>query len=1155
MITVNEIRMDFRVGRERFARELYGRWDAFCRTGVEDAVCRALERYDTEEEVIRVERLELDLGRIAEEEFYEVFPGLMSGKLEEVFGSLIRHREAYPVEIISLHRDCLQVLMYFLLTGRLPGNVPEEYRDLKRLLWVTAGDRGHELGRMLRRSGERMQVRRRLVRQFGDRELERAVEVTEPSEASFIKVYTRSVIASWPRLRRPEITSGDYRDVVWEVVWAYLLCDGRSFFSRKRLVRYTVAELAAHFNLSFFYLLRLLTAGLKRMVPGWMVMPELAVILSEIRQEEELKMPEDVREQGKEEGVETEERVAVLRRLLAVPESCRRLLEPMAEEKIYGLVETVVPAESGFVIGYARTLEREKERGMLEGRAGEEFRILKWEFLFVVLLNAPSSPFQRKRFVYEVIGRLSAHYNLDPRTLLVYLCADTDGMPGSLKEVLLELYAEQVEDVPLRLAEAIEYRSLSEMEKERLRQALLHPYVARRLLRVLPEMRIYRLTHLLVPGESGFIVGYARTLDRGQEHGMLKNRRDEEFRVLKWEFIFTVVLAAPAPVFSRKQFVRSVLRQIAAHYNLSVNGLLDYFFLSAGDVPAGFMPGLMKLLQEIRLEEENAAGPESGTVGREASAGREVAGTPTGRERQEGKEAERPEGGSVSGKEGVAAKRIGYFLAGREYVSEMFGHVLRILEECGEVPDEVFERLGSVFAGDLLEAYRQEEVGRFMRRNRRAVWRFWTMSAKRLREMVRRIVTGEGVAGCLTALYGKSNVTEILKRAGISAEMFSGGPEGIWKAVTGNRDAEMFGVLLDSPPEFLAEMKRRMPEAERKELEVWLREQPGLMRKWLWRSGPAVLRRLMEEMEKAGRRMPAGIYGESWWQELLPFVYGRPEWLSYPEAVGLWISRISRKWTEEQKNAVYRVFFKNESLFPEWVRAAEREKRMEKAVMDVKEKERNVELNRQNKMKKEERDERKKAAEASEGPGKKKYLWRADEWKEAPSPGQEEHFYVANAGAVVLSPYLPRLFELAGWTEKGVFKDERARIRAVFAIQYLVFGQGKFQETELLLNKLLVNYRSEEPLPQEIAFLKEETELLDSLLRGAMGNWRVMEHTSVDGFRGSFLIRNGVMAETGELWQMTVEERSYDVLLDSLPWNISPVKYPWMEKPLYVKWR
>ena len=46
------------------------------------------------------------------------------------------------------------------------------------------------------------------------------------------------------------------------------------------------------------------------------------------------------------------------------------------EEQIYQIVEQVIPAESPFVIDYARALDKEKELGMLEGKAGNDFRIL-----------------------------------------------------------------------------------------------------------------------------------------------------------------------------------------------------------------------------------------------------------------------------------------------------------------------------------------------------------------------------------------------------------------------------------------------------------------------------------------------------------------------------------------------------------------------------------------------------------------------------------------------------------------------------------------------------------------------------------------------------------------------------------------------------------
>lgn len=33
-------------------------------------------------------------------------------------------------------------------------------------------------------------------------------------------------------------------------------------------------------------------------------------------------------------------------------------------------------------------------------------------------------------------------------------------------------------------------------------------------------------------------------------------------------------------------------------------------------------------------------------------------------------------------------------------------------------------------------------------------------------------------------------------------------------------------------------------------------------------------------------------------------------------------------------------------------------------------------------------------------------------------------------------------------------------------------------------------------------------------------------------------------------WMLTVEEKPFDILLDSLPWNFKLVKAPWMEKCL-----
>lgn len=49
-------------------------------------------------------------------------------------------------------------------------------------------------------------------------------------------------------------------------------------------------------------------------------------------------------------------------------------------------------------------------------------------------------------------------------------------------------------------------------------------------------------------------------------------------------------------------------------------------------------------------------------------------------------------------------------------------------------------------------------------------------------------------------------------------------------------------------------------------------------------------------------------------------------------------------------------------------------------------------------------------------------------------------FEVENAGLVLLSPWLPRLFVTLGYLNEGKrdFKDDESRIRAIFLLQYLV---------------------------------------------------------------------------------------------------------------------
>lgn len=74
MITIGTLKLDLVADQEPFVHDLYGRWDTFNRTSLEGIVDEILSRYDTEDELIRIESLDLDLGGLEEDEFYEQFP-------------------------------------------------------------------------------------------------------------------------------------------------------------------------------------------------------------------------------------------------------------------------------------------------------------------------------------------------------------------------------------------------------------------------------------------------------------------------------------------------------------------------------------------------------------------------------------------------------------------------------------------------------------------------------------------------------------------------------------------------------------------------------------------------------------------------------------------------------------------------------------------------------------------------------------------------------------------------------------------------------------------------------------------------------------------------------------------------------------------------
>ena len=173
---------------------------------------------------------------------------------------------------------------------------------------------------------------------------------------------------------------------------------------------------------------------------------------------------------------------------------------------------------------------------------------------------------------------------------------------------------------------------------------------------------------------------------------------------------------------------------------------------------------------------------------------------------------------------------------------------------------------------------------------------------------------------------------------------------------------------------------------------------------------------------------------------------------------------------------------------------------------------------------------------------------------------QPEYIEVPNAGLCLLAVWFSRLFDMLGLLEantdgKKDLKDTAAMIRAIFILQRLVTDEKReYREQELALNRILTGCPFHVPLPKTLELTDNEIRTVESMLSGVKANWDKMKGTSVKGFQKSFIERPGKLEQREDKWVLYVEERSYDILLDSLPWSYRTIRLPWLKKKINVVW-
>lgn len=1100
MILFQKVKFDFQAEDKAFAQQLYSRWEKFYEVSFAGVVESVLSAYDRPAEVMEIDRLEVDLGNMEEKDFYREFPKRLKEKFGRTLRNCLENRGRFRVEKTDYW--AIKWLAFYLQKGYLCWDVPEQYRDPKLLLKVALATDQKQFAGFLQAEGCKYPVRWRLIIQATEEQLHKIVSLTSPQEAPFVQGYVQSLLYMYPRWKQAKLTESNFREVLWEVVLAYLWSPKRGAFGRKQFVKWTIGKLALHYGVSYRYLLGLLVKEAGQLWAEKTGEKGMYKLLTELIEEEK----------------ETEGTAEEWRERLKEPEWCRALLCPLPEEAIYRIVGKVIPAEKEKVVLYAIQLERGKALGMLQGKAGNEFRIVKWEFLFTVLLNGRTLQVNLKNWVGETLKRIAAHYGIAYTDLLEFFVCNSLEIPVWLHRTLEEIYLKEIKERPLQWVQSWKRKSdLSVEAQQYLRWILVHPFSCRHLLACLPEEEIYQLTRQVLLSESGFVILYAQELEQQKTQGAFEGKAGKEFRNLKWEFIFQVVLSNKS---DQAYWVKDVLKNLAAHYGIEYEKLLEYFsvHLVLRRVPES--RGLEKILTCLKNQiRQKPSEITENHIKHEAQ---------------------------LFDLEGILQTGFGDITTGKQIFEYMSQHQPAKIEEMlkrwggqGKYPLIGGSSLSCLYAQVILWLIRQKQE--LLPEGKICIFRLEEVaSGKRicklpaLYELLIALVKGEKVREQITRWMDRVCEEERLsdgcwEKAGEKPEVHTKQEEKKMLEVRDKKSGKKTvctweNVFQECPPERLKQEFARCLERKPQELwrirqtsrmwEIqlvkWLKENPFLCKIWVGKTGTSALRGALEACEQVRKRLPFVIDEALWWEYWESRTGSAYANYSRKELLQDWW-----KWVKKYRKPTWQL--------KSWGQGIEKDADQIPDFIEILKEE--------------------KITESRE----------TDRWYHVLEPSMP--VYVENAGLVLLSPWIPALFDRKGLLkEKKEFKDEAARCKALKLLDGLVY-KTEMEESRLALNKVLVGWDWEQPVDRWRPLEEEDRLLLDGMLAAVIQYWDKLQHTSVEGFRNSFLQREGSLEEKEEGWELTVEERGYDILLDSLPWGYQWIKYPWMEKALQVKWR
>ncbi len=164
-------------------------------------------------------------------------------------------------------------------------------------------------------------------------------------------------------------------------------------------------------------------------------------------------------------------------------------------------------------------------------------------------------------------------------------------------------------------------------------------------------------------------------------------------------------------------------------------------------------------------------------------------------------------------------------------------------------------------------------------------------------------------------------------------------------------------------------------------------------------------------------------------------------------------------------------------------------------------------------------------------------------------------FVTTLCGLMMLSPFFATLFRRMGLLEKNEFVSEKEQLKAYKVLMAIPkIDEEQVYEYQDLIPRIITGIAPEDTINYIPELTEEELAEIRNFLGAVISQWPVMANATVRGFIESFLVRDGKVWKEGSLWKIEVNGHGADIVLQTLTWGFSTMKFPWTPYMIETNW-